>query len=91
MNERFEKAAYTDLLSAVVGALEVPLPASATTDQAAYHRLLERRVSELQSALVLMLAYGADPWQFASVIRRRTDEAPVTYAPFKLTTDGADR
>ncbi|MCY0924810.1 hypothetical protein OTB20_00965 [Streptomyces sp. H27-H1] len=87
MSERTEKSAVADLLSAIVAALDVPLPSLAATDERAYLRLLERRTGDVR----IVVAYAEDRWEAASEIRRRTAEAPVTYTPFEFTADGASR
>ncbi|MFH8888678.1 hypothetical protein [Streptomyces sp. NPDC017949] len=86
MNERIEEASHVDLLAAIVLALDVPLPATAA-DQAAYHRLLERCIGQVQSLVALMLAYGAGPWHFASVLRQRITGRPANYTPFEYRRD----
>ncbi|MGP3687419.1 hypothetical protein ACTVZO_22415 [Streptomyces sp. IBSNAI002] len=91
MNERTMQAAHTDLLAAIVAALDVPLPSIADADERLYHRLLERRTSDLRVILAAMLRHSGDPWENASEIRRRTAEEPVIYIPFDFTHDGADR
>ncbi|MCX5013508.1 hypothetical protein OG765_21295 [Streptomyces sp. NBC_00555] len=91
MNERTMQAAHIDLLTAVVAALDVPLPSIADADERLYHRLLERRMSDVRVVLAAMVRHGGDPWENASEIRRRTAEVPVTYTPFEFTQDGADR
>lgn len=91
MNERTSKAAYADLLAAVVEALDVPLPSIAIADERAYHLLMERRMSDLRSVLTVMFAVDGDPWVTAATIRRRTADEPVTYTPYKPKMDGADR
>ncbi|WP_412077768.1 hypothetical protein ACLF6K_26050 [Streptomyces xanthophaeus] len=91
MNERTQKAAYADLLAAVVEALDVPLPSIADVDERVYYLLLERRVSDLRVVLAVMLSLGGDPWQNASVIRRRTAEEPVTYTPYEPRRNGVGR
>ncbi|MCP3758732.1 hypothetical protein [Streptomyces sp. TBY4] len=87
MNQRTENAAVTDLLRAIVEALDVPLPSLADADERAYHRLLAHRTSDLRVTLAVLLSRGGDPWENASIIRRRTAEEPVTYAPFVFTED----
>ncbi|GGR85705.1 hypothetical protein Snoj_44120 [Streptomyces nojiriensis] len=84
MNERTERAAVADLLSAIVAALDVPLPALAEADERAYHRILQRRASDVRIVLRVMLRHRGDGdlWESASEIRHRTAEEPVSYTPF---------
>ncbi|MEU9300439.1 hypothetical protein [Streptomyces sp. NPDC048269] len=91
MSERTLQAAHTDLLTAIVAALDVPLPSLVAADERLYHRLLERRVSDLRVVLAVMLSGRRDPWPAASAIRQRTAEEPVTYTPFEFAWDGEDR
>ncbi|MFF4433041.1 hypothetical protein ACFYZ4_28275 [Streptomyces sp. NPDC001513] len=88
MNERTHNAAVTDLLRAVVEALDVPLPSVAEDDERVYHRLLERRASDVRIVLDVMLRRDGDPWENASIIRRRTAQEPVTYTPFVFKDGG---
>ncbi|MGW5394741.1 hypothetical protein [Streptomyces sp. NPDC003952] len=88
MNQRTQNAAVADLLRAIVEALDVPLPSVADADERVYHRLLERRTSDVRIVLDVMLRMGGDPWENASDIRRRTAEEPVTYTPFVFKDGG---
>ncbi|MGW7141145.1 hypothetical protein [Streptomyces xanthophaeus] len=91
MNDRTLKAAYADLLAAIVEALDVPLPSLAQADERTYYLLLERRASDIRIAAEVNLSHTLDPWMAASAIRRRTAETPVTYTPFEFKPDGGSR
>ncbi|MEU8462667.1 hypothetical protein [Streptomyces sp. NPDC029003] len=92
MNERTMKAAYADLLTAIVDALDVPLPSLAETDEHAYHQLLEHRAGYVRSVLRANLSHSRDPWLAATQIRELSAEYPITYTPFEhAITSGSDR
>ncbi|MFD4144250.1 hypothetical protein [Streptomyces sp. NPDC058572] len=90
MSERIEPAgAVADLLAAIVEALDVPLPSIDAADERAYHRLLERRTSDVRIALEVKLHYlGNDVRDTTDAIRRRTAAAPITYTPFDVEESG---
>ncbi|MGW6462196.1 hypothetical protein ACWF94_40780 [Streptomyces sp. NPDC055078] len=78
-----------DLIAAVVEALDVPLPSIADADERAYHRLLERRVTDVRVTLAVLLKYPeTGVGDNAAYIRTRTAAEPVTYTPFEPRPDG---
>lgn len=84
--------AVTDLLAAIVEVLDVPLPGLAETDERAYHRLMERRISAVRATLGALLAYPSPiEGREARSLRRRAELNPVTYTVWKGITDGGDR
>ncbi|MGX1504644.1 UNVERIFIED_CONTAM: hypothetical protein RKD43_003269 [Streptomyces graminofaciens] len=90
MSERIEPGgAVVDLLAAVVAALDLPLPSIDDADERAYHRLLERRTSDVRIALEVKLQYlGDDVSDTTEAIRRRTAEEPITYTRFDFEASG---
>ncbi|ARE77226.1 hypothetical protein B6R96_27525 [Streptomyces sp. Sge12] len=90
MNERTETA-HTDLLDAIVEALNVPLPSIAQADEQLYYRLLERRALAVRIIVQINRTVTQDPSVAADAIRTRTAEEPVTYTPFEDVKDGGVR
>lgn len=79
-----------DLLTAVAEALTVPLPSIDTADERAYHRLLERRTTDVRIYLTTMLDFAdVDITRDAAGIRARTAATPVQYALYQ--PEGAER
>lgn len=74
----------TELLAAITEALTVPLPAIADADERAYHRLLERRTTDVRIYLATMLDFaGVDISVDAVKLRARTAATPVTYGLYE--------
>jgi hypothetical protein len=72
--------AVTELLAAIVEALDVPLPGLDEKAERAQHNLMERRVSDVHATLASMLAYpGPIDGREARSLRQRTALNPVTY------------
>jgi hypothetical protein len=84
--------AVTDLLAAVVEALDVPLPGLDDADERAQHRLMERRTSLVRATLASILAHpGPLDGREARVLRRQTELSPVTYTVWQAAPAGGDR
>jgi hypothetical protein len=84
--------AVSDLIAAVVDALELPLPSLEEADERAYLRIIERRVSDVRVVLATMLDFpDTDIRRDAADIRDRTAAVPAAYAPFEDTTDGGEQ
>ncbi|MFI7406583.1 hypothetical protein ACIBW9_39995 [Streptomyces sp. NPDC049541] len=81
--------AVVDLLTAVVEALDLPLPSIDDRDERAYHRLLERRTTVVRIALSSLLE-SADQsiCGDAAWIRAAVRETPLAYAVFEPAPDG---
>ncbi|MET7538262.1 hypothetical protein [Streptomyces sp. NPDC005507] len=76
-------ADVVDLVTAVVGALDLPLPATTDADERTYHRLLGRRAIAVFIALSTLLKFHSDGvGNDAEWIRTRIAELPVTYEVF---------
>ncbi|MDX3312085.1 hypothetical protein P1S61_24040 [Streptomyces sp. ME08-AFT2] len=76
--------AVSDLLTAVVEALTVPLPSIDEGDERAYHRLLERRTSDVRIILASILDYPDVPIDNdPAAVRARTADTPVAYALYE--------
>ncbi|MFF0484120.1 hypothetical protein [Streptomyces sp. NPDC004435] len=78
-------ADVADLLTAVVEALDLPIPSIETADERKHYRLLENRTMHARIALQSLLRHRAHPdlADDAAYIRRCTAEHPVTYTPYK--------
>lgn len=83
-------AAVTDLLAAIVEALDVPLPSTDTADERAHYRLLERRSFDVRATLAAVLRYPGGLDDTADIIRRDAAAQPVTYTPFEFKQDGGE-
>ncbi|MFE0699871.1 hypothetical protein [Streptomyces sp. NPDC058872] len=83
-------ADVAELLTAVLEALDMPLPSNEDGDDRKYYRLLERRTSGVRVALRSLLAYPdyLDLPGDAAYIRKYTAEHPVTYTPFVSSRTG---
>ncbi|MDX3536971.1 hypothetical protein PV721_21860 [Streptomyces sp. MB09-01] len=90
MSERTESA-HTDLLDAIVEALDLPLPSIEEADERAYYRLLERRALAVRIILQINRTVTRDPCVAVEAIRTRTAEEPITYTPFEPMKGGEDR
>ncbi|MFF9339302.1 hypothetical protein ACF1CG_05955 [Streptomyces sp. NPDC014773] len=81
----------TELLTAVMEALDIPLPSNDEDDEDAYHGILDERVAGVRIAVSVLLE-GPGLWfleDTARYIRERTAQHPVTYTPFRFTkTEG---
>lgn len=76
----------TELLAAITEALTVPLPTIADADERAYHRLLERRTTDVRIYLATMLDFAdVDISVDAVKLRARTADTPVTYGLYEKT------
>ncbi|MFJ5036136.1 hypothetical protein ACIQB5_51230, partial [Streptomyces sp. NPDC088560] len=84
--------AVLDLLTAVVEALDLPLPSIDDRDERVHYRLLERRTTAVRIALASLLD-SADHGILndAAWIRAAVEETPVTYAVFEPAPDGGAR
>ncbi|MFJ5708897.1 hypothetical protein [Streptomyces sp. NPDC093105] len=73
-----------DLLSAILAALDIPLPAVEDDSDRKHYRLLERRTADVRIALGALLAHPKHPdlRDDAAYIRDCTAEHPVIYTPF---------
>ncbi|WP_326742244.1 hypothetical protein [Streptomyces sp. NBC_01768] len=83
--------AVTDLLVAVVAALDLPLPAVDAAAERAHSRLLDLRAMDVRIVLDV-LSRSRHPGavaESAAEIRRRTTREPVDYAPFVFREEGA--
>ncbi|MEH0584481.1 hypothetical protein QA942_10360 [Streptomyces sp. B21-106] len=81
--------AVSDLLTAVIEALTVPLPALDDRAERAYHRLLERRTSDVRIILASILDYPDVPIDNdPAAVRTRTADTPVAYALYEDTDGG---
>ncbi|AJF66305.1 hypothetical protein SVTN_19840 [Streptomyces vietnamensis] len=78
-------ADVVDLLSAIVEALDIPLPSVEDTDERKHYQLLDRRTMDVRIALQSLLRHRSHPdlHDDAAYIRRWTAEYPVTYMPFR--------
>ncbi|MEU6165386.1 hypothetical protein [Streptomyces tanashiensis] len=85
-------ADVTNLLSAVVEALDIPLPSIEDTDERKYYRLLERRAMDVRISLWSLLRHPDHPdlHHDAAYIRTCTAEQPVTYTPFDSGRTGGE-
>ncbi|MEV8565659.1 hypothetical protein AB0436_08785 [Streptomyces sp. NPDC051322] len=83
--------AVTELLAAVVAALDLPLPALDADDERAHHRLLELRALDVRVVLDVLTRsqYPGAVAESAAEIRRRTTTEPVNYAPFVFREEGS--
>ncbi|WP_435185952.1 hypothetical protein [Streptomyces sp. bgisy126] len=77
-------ADVAELLSAILAALDIPLPAVEDGNDRKHYRLLARRTTDVHVALSALLAHPEHPdlRDDAAYIRDCTAEHPVTYAPF---------
>ncbi|MFF9341621.1 hypothetical protein ACF1CG_18000 [Streptomyces sp. NPDC014773] len=77
-------ADVAELLTAVVEALDLPIPSIESADERKHYRLLEDRTMHTRVALQSLLRHRDHPdlADDAAYIRRCTAEYPVTYAPF---------
>ncbi|MEV7372424.1 hypothetical protein AB0O51_16260 [Streptomyces sp. NPDC090301] len=73
------------LLTAIVEALDVPMPSIREVDEQEHYRVLERRSSDVRIALAVLLRHpGSGALDDAAQdIRHRTAGEPVTYTPFR--------
>ncbi|MFI8511252.1 hypothetical protein ACIGHB_08960 [Streptomyces sp. NPDC085460] len=78
-------ADVADLLTAVVEALDIPIPSIESADERKHYRLLEDRTMYALVALRCLLRHRDHPdlADDAAYIRRCTAETPVTYTPFR--------
>lgn len=89
MSEQTLPESVRDLLAAVVEALTVPLPSIDEGDERAYHRLLERRTTDVRIILGSIVDYPNVPIDNdADDVRARIAETPVTYALYEPQADG---
>lgn len=77
-------ADVAELLSAILAALDIPLPAVEDGNDRKHYRLLGRRTTDVRVALSALLAHPEHPdlRDDAAYIRDCTAEHPVTYTPF---------
>ncbi|MFI8914460.1 hypothetical protein ACIGW4_22970 [Streptomyces sp. NPDC053513] len=81
----------TGLLTAIVEALDVPMPSVDEADEREHYWLLERRASDVRIGLSVLLEYlDVDVLEdTVREIRHRTASNPITYTPFTSgKTDG---
>ncbi|MFE6816194.1 hypothetical protein [Streptomyces sp. NPDC057677] len=85
-------ADVTDLLSAIVEALDLPLPSIEDIDERRHYRLLERRATDVRIALRSMLRHPDHPdlHHDAAYIRTCTAEQPVTYTAYDSARTGGE-
>ncbi|MGW5776047.1 hypothetical protein [Streptomyces sp. NPDC003863] len=78
-------ADVADLLTAIVEALDIPLPSIEDADERKHYQLLERRAMDVRIALQSLLRHRSHPdlRDDAAYLRRWTAEYPVTYTPFR--------
>ncbi len=82
-------SAVTDLLTAVVEALTVPLPSTDQADERAYYRLLEQRTTDVRIILGSIVDYPDVPIDNdAADVRARIAATPVEYALYEETDGG---
>lgn len=81
-------AAITDLLSAIVDALNVPL-ADQPADDVVRAELLTRRASDTRVLLELLLTHG-DITRTATRLREWTAQNPVAYQTWQARTEQAE-
>ncbi|MFH9739185.1 hypothetical protein ACH4MA_15970 [Streptomyces roseolus] len=82
----------TTLLTAVVEALDLPLPSNDEDDEAAHRDLLDERAAGVRIALSVLLERPR-LWfleDTASYIRERTAQHPITYTPYRSDRTEAD-
>lgn len=84
--------AVTDLVTAIVEALDLPIPALDDADERAYMRVMERRVSDVRIILASMVDFpdvdiSTDP----AALRARIADTPVTYGLYEPATDGGEQ
>lgn len=75
------------LLAAICAAADVPLPGITTADEAAHHRLLTTRMSDIR-ILVQGVLKGHDPARAAALLREDTARHPVTYTRWHGAPEG---
>ncbi|MFB7937353.1 hypothetical protein [Streptomyces sp. NPDC056049] len=77
-------ADVADLLTAVVEALDLPIPSIETVDERKHYRLLEYRTMHARIALQCLLRHRDHPdlADDAAYIRRCTAEHQVNYTPY---------
>ncbi|MFF9503815.1 hypothetical protein [Streptomyces sp. NPDC014656] len=77
-------ADVVDLLTAVVEALDLPIPSIETADERKHYRLLEDRTMHARIALQCLLRHRDHPDlpDDTAYIRRCTAEHPITYTPY---------
>ncbi|WP_031009323.1 hypothetical protein [Streptomyces sp. NRRL F-5727] len=82
----------TTLLTAVVEALDIPLPSNDEDDEAAHYDVLDERAAGVRIALSVLLegAYYGALKDTTRYIRERTAQHPVTYTPFRSDRTGAE-
>lgn len=78
-----------DLLAAIHQALDVPLPGLDDADERAYHRLMERRITNVRTTLGPILADASTGLVStdAAGIRKSTANNPVTYTEWVSPDD----
>ncbi|OII63248.1 hypothetical protein BJP40_24920 [Streptomyces sp. CC53] len=83
----------TGLLTAIVEALDMPVPSIQEADEREHYRLLERRSADVRIALAVLLRHPGSGAldDTARDIRDRTAYDPVTYTtPYRSQERGAD-
>lgn len=84
--------AVSDLLAAVIEALDLPLPAITQDAERAYAAAAEKRMSNVRIVLSTMLDWPTvDISTDAADLRTRTAEVPADYAPFQWAEDGGEQ
>ncbi|MFD3530093.1 hypothetical protein [Streptomyces sp. NPDC058664] len=83
----------TGLLTAIVEALDVPMPSVRRADEQEHYRLLERRSADVVIALSVLLRHPGNDILDATVreLRRWTARRPVTYTPFRSKEQGGEK
>jgi hypothetical protein len=88
-------SAVLELLTAIVEALDVPLPGLDEADDRAYQAVMRRRLSEVHIVLDVALSpewVGTlDPAREAANIRQRTADTPITYTVWERPADGGEQ
>ncbi|MFB8040620.1 hypothetical protein ACFC8F_04895 [Streptomyces hydrogenans] len=90
MNKRnMLPADVTELLTAVLAALDLPLPSNEDGDDRKHYRLLQLRASNVRVALGALLNHPQHPdlHDDAAYIRKGTAQLPITYTPFFSRTE----
>ncbi|MFG2872924.1 hypothetical protein [Streptomyces sp. NPDC048338] len=82
----------TGLLTAIVEALDMPMPSIHEDDEREHYRLLERRSSDVRIALSVLLRFPGSGALDDTIqdLRDRTKRNPVTYTPFASEEHGGD-
>ncbi|MET9728484.1 hypothetical protein [Streptomyces zaomyceticus] len=85
-------ADVTDLLSAIVEALDIPMPSIEDADERKHYRLLERRATDVRIAWRSLLRHPSHPdlHYDAAYIRTCTAEQPVTYTAYEPDRAGGE-